>query len=95
MKNKKIKLGFISEFLTNHTVGKLFGGLIKNMNKKKFDVTIFHTSKTKKNLIKNEIDIKADKVLNLKTLIQEQQLLRENENLDIILLWNCVFYILE
>ena len=47
-KNKKIKLGFISEFLTNHTVGKLFGGLIKNMNKKKFDVTIFHTSKTKK-----------------------------------------------
>ena len=83
-KNKKIKLGFISEFLTNHTVGKLFGGLIKNMNKKKFDVTIFHTSKTKKNLIKNEIDIKADKVINLKTKIHEQQLQVENENLDII-----------
>ena len=30
---KKIKVGFISQHLTDHTVGKLFGGLIKNILK--------------------------------------------------------------
>ena len=28
-KRKKIRIGFISEFLTQHSIGKLFGGLIK------------------------------------------------------------------
>ena len=81
---KKIKVGFISQHLTDHTVGKLFGGLIKNINKEKFDVTIFHTSNTKKSLIKNKIDASANKVNNLKNNIHEQQLQIENENLDII-----------
>jgi len=83
-KNKKIKVGFISQHLTDHTVGKLFIGLIKNMDKEKFDITIFHTLNTKKSLIKNEIDSSANKVINLKIKIHEQQLQIENENLDII-----------
>ena len=33
-KGRKIKVGFISEFLTAHTIGKLFGGLIKNIDRK-------------------------------------------------------------
>ena len=28
----KIKIGFISEFLTNHTIGRIFNGFIKNLN---------------------------------------------------------------
>ena len=83
-KQKKIKIGFISEFLTEHTVGKLFGGLIKNIDRKKFDVIIFHTAQTKKGLIKNEIDNSANKVINLRTKIQDQQQQVEKENLDIV-----------
>ena len=83
-KQKKIKIGFISEFLTEHTVGKLFGGLIKNIDRKKFDVIIFHTAQTKKSLIKNEIDNSANKVINLRTKIQDQQQQVEKENLDIV-----------
>ena len=83
-KQKKIKIGFISEFLTTHTIGKLFGGLIKNIDRKKFDVTIIHTLETKESLIKNEIDDSANKVVNLSSRIQEQQQQIEKENLDII-----------
>ena len=36
--SSKIRIGFISEFLTDHTVGKLFQGLIRNLDKKKFDI---------------------------------------------------------
>ena len=83
-KQKKIKVGFISEFLTKHTVGKLFGGLIKNIDKKKFDIIIFHTYRTKKSLIKNEIDSHSNKVINLSNRIKEQHEQVEKENLDII-----------
>ena len=83
-KQKKIKIGFISEFLTAHTIGKLFGGLIKNIDRKKFDIIIFHTSKTKNSLIKNEIDQSANKIVNLDSKIKEQQQQVEKESLDII-----------
>ena len=83
-KQKKIKVGFISEFLTKHTVGKLFGGLIKNIDRKKFDIIIFHTYRTKKSLIKNEIDSHSNKVINLSNRIKEQHEQVEKENLDII-----------
>ena len=83
-KQKKIRVGFISEFLTRHTVGKLFGGLIKNIDRKKFEVVIFHTQRTKKSINKNEIDNISDKVINLSNRIKEQHSQVENENLDII-----------
>jgi len=83
-KQKKIKVGFISEFLTKHTVGKLFGGLIKNIDRKKFEVIIFHTHRTKKSLLKNEIDNSSNKVINLSNRIKEQHEQVEKENLDII-----------
>ena len=82
--NKKIKIGFISQFLTDHTVGKLFGGLIKEISKEKFHITIFHTYNTKDSIIKNKIDADVNKVINLKNKISEQQSQIENENLDII-----------
>ena len=83
-KQKKIKVGFVSEFLTRHTVGRLFGGLIKNLDRKKFEIVIFHTLKTKKSLAKKDIDKSVDKVVNLNNKIQEQQQQVEKENLDII-----------
>jgi len=84
-KNKdKIKIGFISEFLTNHTVGRIFNGFIKNLNKKKFEIVVFHTSQTKEGLLKNEIDNAADKVNTLSNEITSQHKEIENEKLDIL-----------
>ena len=83
-KQKKIRVGFISEFLTRHTIGKLFGGLIKNIDRKKFEVVVFHTQSTRKSIIKNEIDKLSNRVINLSNIITEQHSQIENENLDII-----------
>lgn len=81
---KKIRIGFISQFLTMHTIGKLFGGYIKNLNKEKFEIIIFHTHQTKKSEMKNDIDSKSNKIINLDSKISEQQQQIEEENLDII-----------
>jgi len=53
-KNEKIKIGFISAFFTDHTIGKLFKNLIFCLDLKIFDVVVFHSSKTKKGEIYRE-----------------------------------------
>ena len=52
--NDKIKIGFISEFFTDHTIGKLFKDLIFSLDLKFFDVVIYHSNKTKKGEIFEE-----------------------------------------
>ena len=84
-KNKsKIKLGFISEFFTDHSIGKLYRGLIKMLNKNEFEITVFHLPKTKHGLIKKEIDNYSDYVINLTGKINNQQRQIQNQFLDII-----------
>ena len=45
-KNQKIRIGFISEFFSNHTIGKLFKGIIFNLSDEKFEKFVFHSHKT-------------------------------------------------
>ena len=53
-KTNKIKIGFISEFFTDHTIGKLFKNLIFSLDLKFFDIVIYHSNKTKKGEIFEE-----------------------------------------
>ena len=52
--NDKIKIGFISEFFTDHTIGKLFKNLIFSLDLKFFDIVVYHSNKTKKGKILGE-----------------------------------------
>ena len=53
--SSKIKIGFISDYLTDHTIGKLFKGIILRLDQKKFDVIVFHTEKTKNGSILKQL----------------------------------------
>ncbi len=50
----KIKIGIISEFFTDHTIGKLFKDLIFSLDKNKFETFVFHSQKTNPGEIFNE-----------------------------------------
>ena len=82
--SSKIRIGFISEFLTDHTIGKLFQGLIRNLDKKKFDIFIFHSYFTKEGKIKKLIDNSANKSIRLPKNFDEKISTIGNEKLDII-----------
>ena len=82
--SSKIRIGFISEFLTNHTIGKLFQGLIRNLDKKKFDIFIFHSCLTKEGRIKDLIDSSAIKSIRLPKNIDDKISVIGNEKLDIL-----------
>ena len=53
--SSKIKIGFISEYLTDHTIGKLFKGIILKIDKKKFEVFVFHSEQTRKGSILDDL----------------------------------------
>jgi protein O-GlcNAc transferase len=62
--NEKIKIGFISMFFNNHTIEKLFKGIILNLDQKKFDVNIFHLEKKI-----NPVFLKEENKSNIKNFI--------------------------
>ena len=85
--NDKIKIGFISEFFTDHTIGKLFKNLIFSLDLKSFDIVIFHSNKTKKGKIFEEFQSKNKKgfkneILPIK-LIDKIKIL-EKEKFDVL-----------
>ena len=50
----KIRIGIVSEFFTDHTIGKLYKDLIFSLDKNKFETFIFHSKKTSSGEIFNE-----------------------------------------
>jgi len=83
----KIKIGFISEFFTDHTIGKLFKNLIFSLDLKFFDTVVYHSNKTKKGKIHEEFqnenkkgfknEILPDKLIDKIKVI-------EKENFDVL-----------
>ena len=84
----KIKIGFISEYLTDHTIGKLYKGIILNLDKNKFETIVFHTQKTKKGEIyENFIHAEKNKIIKnyiLPTKFKDKQKIISEQNLDIL-----------
>src|SRR6056300_15966 len=86
--SSKIKIGFISEYLTEHTIGKLFKGIILKIDKKKFEVFVFHSEQTKKGSILDEL-INAENKGIIKNIFlpkdfKQKQISILDEKLDIL-----------
>ena len=88
IKNDKIKIGFFSEFFYYHTISKLFKGIIFNLNRDKFDISIFHSERTKKDSWHDEFlysEINKDlKNFTLPKLFIDKINLIKSQNLDIV-----------
>ena len=85
---EKIKIGVISEFFTDHTIGKLYKDIIFSLDKNKFEVFIFHSQKTNPGEIFNEFKKKEEEGI-LKNKLLPIKLLEKinfikNFELDII-----------
>lgn len=84
----KIKIGFISEYFTSHTIGKLFRGTIFELDRNKFEVYVFHTTKTTKgkifsDFLAKEINSNLTNVI-LPRSFNEKINIIKNKKLDII-----------
>ena len=87
-KNQKIRIGFISEFFSNHTIGKLFKGIIFNLDDEKFEKFVFHSHKTDLSPIYQEF-LNAEKKTNIKNITLSKNFQKSineisQKNLDIV-----------
>ena len=74
--------------MTDHTIGKLFKGIILRLDKNKFEVIVFHTEKTKKGIILNQLkDAEKNGIIKnyfLPGNFNEKQKIILREKLDIL-----------
>ena len=82
--SSKIRIGFISQYLTNHTIGKLFSGIIANLDKSKFEIILFHSSLTRPGKIKFMLDNSVSKSITLPLDFDGKVKIIKDQRLDII-----------
>ena len=61
----RIKVGFLSQFLCSHTIGRLNAGLIARLDRTKFHVTVIHTAAARRDEVRAAIDHSADAAITL------------------------------
>jgi len=81
---RPIRLGMISQFFSNHTIGKLYQGLIRNLDRKKFHVTVFHAHQAKLDGISKAFDTSADRAIRLPSHFAAQQKVVAAEKVDVL-----------
>jgi protein O-GlcNAc transferase len=82
-KGRKIRIGVVSAFLREHTIGKLVRGIVQEFSHDIFDMTVFRTRGVEDHMSK-AIDDSADRVVWLQGNLEADQKRIENEKPDIL-----------
>lgn len=69
----RIRVGFLSEFLVNHTIGKLYQGFIRHLDRQQFEVTVIHAPEAKQDAFRTMVDQLADHSVSLPASLPEAQ----------------------
>jgi protein O-GlcNAc transferase len=80
---KKIRIGFVSNFLHEHTIGRLYHGLINKISRRKFHITIFRLNH-KIDSITERIDRRADQVVYLPKKLKIAREIIADHKLDLL-----------
>ncbi|MFA7240403.1 MAG: tetratricopeptide repeat protein [Sulfuricellaceae bacterium] len=84
IRKQRIRVGFLSEFLVGHTIGKLYLGFIHHLDRSRFEVVVIRTAKAKQDGLRQSIDNLADKNITLPTRLEGQQQAVIAEKLDVL-----------
>lgn len=79
----KYRIGFLSYHLYDHTIGKLFRGIIEHLDPDLFDITVFRTSR-RTDPIADAIEKAANKVVYLQQSLEQSRQAVANEELDLL-----------
>ena len=79
-----IRVGFLSEFLFDHTIGKHYQGFIRHLDRSRFEVVVIHGPKSRSDTFRQNLDATADKVLTLPAGLKNQQQAVAAQQLDVL-----------
>lgn len=81
--NQRLRVGFLSKFLRNHTIGKLYAGVIKSLPRDRFEVTLLRPIGPT-DALEQEIVASVDRVVDLPETLPLARLRVASENLDLL-----------
>ena len=81
--NRPLRVGFLSAYLWEHTIGKLICGIIQNFSREIFEVSVFKFPGIR-DKTSEAIESAADKIVPLFKNIELDRSIIENEQLDIL-----------
>lgn len=80
----RIRVGFVSTFFSNHTIGKLYQGFIKRLDRTRLECVIIHTPDTRRDHVSAYIEKLADKTIILPAKLSAQHQVLADERLDVL-----------
>jgi predicted O-linked N-acetylglucosamine transferase (SPINDLY family) len=83
-RGQRIRVGFLSEFLFDHTIGKHYQGFIRHLDRSRFEVVVIHGHKSRNDAFRQNLDALADRVCNLPAGLKNQQRAAAAEQLDVL-----------
>jgi len=83
-RERRIRVGFISEYLSNHTIGKLYQGFLLQIDRRRFEVFLIHTPGTRDDDFRSYLDGIVDRTLTLPVGREEQCRIVAGLELDVL-----------
>lgn len=80
---RRLRIAFLSAFLHDHTVGKLYRGFIERLDRERFEVVVMH-SLERRDAVRAGIDAAADRVIALPARLEEARLAVADAKSDIL-----------
>ena len=80
----RIRLGIASQFLRNHTIGRLYSGLVRNIDRTRFEVVMIHGPRSPRDDVSDALDRLADRSLVLPVSLAGQQQAVAAQALDVL-----------
>ena len=81
---RKIRIAFCSRYMVMHTIGKLYQGLIKKLDRSIFELILIHTPSSKLDNLSQQLDQAVDKAIFLSPTLSIQHEQIAMEKLDIL-----------
>jgi protein O-GlcNAc transferase len=78
-----LKIGFISTFFINHTIGHLNKGIIENLDRDRFEVVVFRPTGIQDEFSRS-IDLAADRVIPIEKDLQKARTIIAEQKLDVL-----------
>ncbi|WP_246237749.1 hypothetical protein [Caldichromatium japonicum] len=64
--NRRIRIGFCSQFLVGYTIGKLYQGLIRGLDRQHFEVVLIYPPQVKRDAVRQALSQSCDGAIELR-----------------------------
>jgi protein O-GlcNAc transferase len=82
--HRRLRVGFVSEYFSSHTIGKLYHGLLRHLDRKRFEIFLIHMPAAAHDTFRDYLDGMADHSINLPAGQIEQRHRIAALNLDVL-----------